>query len=283
MVMPTSIVDGEAPMTSTTTSAEESRPAATAARIYDYILGGTHNFPADRAAAEALVQAAPFAPAVARANRAFLGRAVRYLTEAGIRQFVDIGSGIPTVGNVHEVTAPDARVVYVDIDPVAVAESLEILQDRPGATAIRADVRHPDAILDHPDVRRLISFDEPVGLLMVTVLHFVADDAEAYAAVDRLTGALCTGSHLVISHGSIPPQVALPANVEATQEVYRSRTATPVRGRTEAEVGRFFAGFELVEPGLVWVPAWRPASGDPTDFADDPAGSAVLGGVGRRP
>ena len=267
---------------SSTTSAEESRPAATAARIYDYILGGTHNFPADRAAAEALVQAAPFAPAVARANRAFLGRAVRYLTAAGVRQFLDIGSGIPTAGNVHEVTGPDARVVYVDIDPVAVAESLEILEGRPGATAIRADVRQADAILDHPDVRRLISFDEPVGLLMVTVLHFIADDGEAYTAVERLTGALSAGSHLVISHGSIPPQVALPANVEATEEVYRSRTATPVRGRTEAEVGRFFDGFELVEPGLVWVPAWRPTPDDPTDFADDPAGSAVLGGVGRR-
>jgi len=267
---------------SSTTSAEESRPAATAARIYDYILGGTHNFPADRAAAEALVQAAPIAPAVARANRAFLGRAVRYLTGAGVRQFLDIGSGIPTVGNVHEVTGPDARVVYVDIDPVAVAESLEILEGRPGATAIRADVRQADAILEHPDVRRLISFDEPVGLLMVTVLHFVTDDGEAYAAVERLTGALRPGSHLVISHGSVPPQVAPPANVEATEEVYRSRTATPVRGRTEAEVGRFFDGFDLVEPGLVWVPAWRPAPDDPTDFASDPAGSLVLGGVGRR-
>jgi hypothetical protein len=272
---------GEA-FVATTTSAEESRPAATAARIYDYILGGTHNFPADRAAAEALVRAAPFAPAVARANRAFLGRAVRFLTDAGIRQFVDIGSGIPTAGNVHEVTVPDARVVYVDIDPVAVAESLEILDSHPGATAIRADVREPAAILHHPDVRRLISFDEPVGLLMVTVLHFVSDDGEAYAAVDQLVSHLAPGSHLAISHGSIPPQTALPADVEATEEVYRSRTATPVRGRTEAEVARFFTGFDLVEPGLVWVPAWRPAPDDPTDFAADPAGSAVLGGVGRR-
>jgi hypothetical protein len=267
-------------MTSTT-SAEGSRPAATAARIYDYILGGTHNFPADRAAAEALVRAAPFAPAVARANRAFLGRAVRYLTDVGIRQFLDLGSGIPTVGNVHEVTGPDARVVYVDIDPVAVAESLEILENRPGATAIRADVRQPDTILDHPAVRRLISFDEPVGLLMVTVLHFIADDGEAYGSVDRLVSALSPGSFLVVSHGSIPPQTLLPATVQGTEEVYRSRTATPVRGRTEAEVARFFSGFELVEPGLVWVPAWRPAPGDPTDFADDPAGSAVLCGVGR--
>jgi hypothetical protein len=268
-----------------TTSAEESRPAATAARIYDYILGGTHNFPADRAAAAELLKAAPFVPAVARANRAFLGRAVRYLSEVGVRQFLDIGSGIPTVGNVHEVAGPRARVVYVDLDPVAVAESLEILDDRPGATAIRADMRQPDVILGHPDVRRLISFDEPVGLLLVTVLHFIADDAEAYAAVERLVADLPPGSHLVISHGSIPPQAPLATDVEAAEGVegvYRSRTATPVRGRTEAEIARFFTGFELVEPGLVWVPAWRPDPADPVDFAADAAGSAVLGGVGRR-
>jgi hypothetical protein len=265
------------------TIADEPRPAATAARIYDYILGGTHNFPADRAAAAELVKAAPFAPGVARANRAFLGRTVRYLSDIGVRQFLDIGSGIPTVGNVHEVAGPDARVVYVDIDPVAVAESLEILAGHPGATAIRGDLRQPDAIVAHPDVRRVISFDEPVALLMLTVLHFISDDAEAYAAVERLVGALAPGSYLVISHGSVPPQTQISADADATEEVYRSRTATPERGRTEAEVARFFDGFELVEPGLTWVPAWRPAEGDPTEFVNDPSGCAVLGGVGRRP
>jgi len=259
------------------------RPSA--ARIYDYLLGGSNNFAADREVARQAVQAMPDLVVHAKVNRAFMNRAIRSIVDAGVTQFLDLGSGIPAVGNLHDIAlrgSPDARVVYVDIDPVAVAESLEILEGRPGATAIRADVRQADAILDHPDVRRLISFDEPVGLLMVTVLHFIADDGEAYTAVERLTGALSAGSHLVISHGSIPPQVALPANVEATEEVYRSRTATPVRGRTEAEVGRFFDGFDLVEPGLVWVPAWRPAPDDPTDFAGDPAGSLVLGGVGRR-
>jgi hypothetical protein len=265
-----------------TTTADEPRPAATAARIYDYILGGTHNFPADRAAAAELVKAAPFAPAVARANRAFLGRAVRYLFDIGVRQFLDIGSGIPTVGNVHEIAGGDARVVYVDIDPVAVAESLEILTGHPGATAIRGDLRQPEGIVDHPEVRRVISFDEPVALLMVTVLHFISDDAEAYAAVDRMVSELTPGSYLVVSHGSIPPQTQISADADATEEVYRSRTATPVRGRTEAEVARFFDGFELVEPGLVWVPAWRPTPDDPQEFAADPSGCAVLGGVGRR-
>jgi hypothetical protein len=265
-----------------TTSAEESRPAATAARIYDYILGGTHNFPADRAAAAEVIRAVPFARAVARSNRAFLGRAVRYLNECGVRQFLDIGSGIPTVGNVHEVAAPDAKVVYVDIDPVAVSESREILAGHPGATAIRGDLRQPDAVLAHPEVAGLISFDEPVGLLLVTVLHFIGDDAEAYAAVDRLVSALAPGSFLVISHGSLPPQAPIGADAEATEEVYRTRTATPVRGRTEAEIARFFHRFEQVEPGLVWVPSWRPAPGDPIDFADNPAGCAVLAGVGRQ-
>src|SRR6266536_4281960 len=143
---------------------------ATAARIYDYYLGGVHNFPADREAARQVIAMYPFIPAAARANRAFLGRAVRFLADAGIRQFLDIGSGIPTGGNVHEIAqgiAPDARVVYVDIDPVAVAESLEILEGNERATAIRANLCSPQVILGHPDVRRLLDLKQPVGLLLV--------------------------------------------------------------------------------------------------------------------
>jgi SAM-dependent methyltransferase len=252
---------------------------ATAARIYDYILGGTHNFPADRAAADMLVQGTPVLPAIARSNRAFLRRAVRFLADAGIRQFLDIGSGIPTAGNVHEVAelVPDARVMYVDIDPVAVAESLDLLEGNDRATAIRADLRDAQAILDHPELKRLIDFDQPVALLLVSMLHFVDDDA--YAAVGRLIAALGPGSYLAISHGTIPDET-LAGDIDGARAVYRANTATPLITRSRDEIARFFTGLDLVEPGLVWVPLWRPAPDDPTDFADKAMVSGVLAGVG---
>jgi SAM-dependent methyltransferase len=265
------------------TDTPDAAKPATAARIYDYLLGGTHNFPADRAAAEMLIQGTPGLPAIARANRAFLRRAVRLLADAGIRQFLDIGSGIPTAGNVHEVAelVPDARVVYVDIDPMAVAESLDILEGNDRATAIRADLRDVDAILDHPELKRLIDFDQPAALLLVSMLHFV-DDA-AYPAVARLVGVLGPGSYLVISHGTIPEEGPIAGDPDGARAVYRTNTATPLNTRSHHEITQFFAGLDLVEPGLVYVPVWRPAAGDPTDFADNPAMAGVLGGVGVKP
>jgi SAM-dependent methyltransferase len=266
----------------TTTANEDGPKPATAARIYDYFLGGTHNFPADREAAQMLLQAAPTLPAIARVNRAFLRRSVRFLLDAGVRQFLDIGSGIPTTGNVHEVArgVPDARVVYVDIDPVAVAEGLDILDGNDGATAIGGDLRAAQAILEHPEVRRLLSFDEPVGLLLVSMLHFL-DDA-VYAEVERLVAASAPGSYLAISHAAPTEQAIIPASMQTAQSVYRSSTATPLNLRDRAGVERFFAGLDLVEPGLVWVPQWHPATDDPADFADSPAESAILAGVARR-
>ncbi|HEY2792973.1 MAG TPA: SAM-dependent methyltransferase, partial [Micromonosporaceae bacterium] len=159
--------------------------AATAARIYDYFIGGTHNFPADRAAAQEAIRRAPTIPAISRANRAFLRRAVRFAAEAGIRQFLDIGSGIPTEGNVHEIAqsiAADSRVVYVDIDPVAVAESLAILEGNDRATAIRGDLRDAAAILSAPEVGAL-DFGRPVAVLLCAVLHFMPDDDEVRTAI----------------------------------------------------------------------------------------------------
>jgi SAM-dependent methyltransferase len=257
---------------------------ATAARIYDYILGGTHNFPADRAAADMLVRAAPTVPGIARSTRAFLRRAVRFLGESGVRQFLDVGSGIPTAGNVHEVAAsvPDARVVYVDIDPVAVMESLELLAGNDRATAIRGDLREPEAILSHPDLQRLLDFDQPVALLLVSMLHFVDDTA--YGAVEQLVARLCPGSYLALSHGTIPEaadQLAddLVGDVDEARAVYRSTTATPLNTRSRAQITRFFGGMELVEPGLVWTPQWRPAPDDPQDFVDNPVVSGFLAGV----
>jgi hypothetical protein len=265
----------------------EQKPA-TAARIYDFHLGGTHNFPADRAAGQAVADRNPLVPAMARTNRAFLRRAVAYLTQVGIRQFLDIGSGIPTEGNVHEIAqdlAPDARVVYVDIDPVAVMESLEILEGNDHATAIRGDLRDPQAILSNPDVQSLLDFDQPMALLLGAVLHFVPDDAQALAAVAQLRQALPPGSYLVISHAAsfetTEQRAAVDEEVKVVQGVYEQRTASPFRLRSRDELGLFFAGMEMIEPGLVWLPLWRPTPDDPQDFVDDPSRSFGLGGVSR--
>jgi SAM-dependent methyltransferase len=265
-----------------TTHAPDDAKPATAARIYDYMLGGTHNFPADREAARQVVEVWPLAPALARNNRAFLRRVVRMLTDAGIGQFLDLGSGIPTAGNVHEL-APEARVVYVDIDPVAVAESLEILHGDQRATALRGDLQDPEPILAHPDVRRLISFDEPVALLIVSVLHFVPDDTRAQDAVARFRKALAPGSYLALSHGVVELDDLPPDDVAAAMDVFKARTATPLGTRSPDDITRFFGDFELVEPGLVRTPLWRPAPDDPTDFANNLRGCNVVAGVARKP
>lgn len=260
---------------------------ATAARIYDYFIGGTHNFPADRDAAQEIIKRVPLIPAIARANRAFLGRAVRYAANAGVRQFLDIGSGIPTEGNVHEIAqdiAADAHVVYVDIDPVAVSEGLEILEGNDGATAIRGSVTDIDAILAHPEVVRLIDFSQPVAFLLCAVLHFVTDDEAAHGAVARLRKVACPGSYLILSHGTPDEDQAAQTDRQddenAVQDVYTRQTTTPFRLRDRREVTAIFNGFELVEPGLVWAPSWRPDAGDAAEFHDEPHLSSMLSGVG---
>jgi hypothetical protein len=257
---------------------------ATAARMYDYYLGGFHNFRADQEAAERVLDQFPQLTWVAKVNRAFLGRAVRYMVDCGIRQFLDLGSGIPTVGNVHEIAqaaACDARVVYVDIDPVAVAESLEILEGNDGATAIRADMRDPAAILAHDAVRELLDFDQPIGLLLAAVLHFVPEDDAAYSLVRYLRDALAPGSYVAISH--VASESFVPgARMNAATAVYQQQTSTPVDSRSKSDVERFFAGTEVVEPGVVWGNEWRPAPGDPEIKDDDPQKKGVWAGVGHK-
>ena len=264
---------------------------ATAARIYDYYIGGTHNFPADRAAAQEAIKRVPQIPAAARANRAFLRRAVRFAAESGIRQFLDIGSGIPTEGNVHEIAqdiAPDAHVVYVDIDPVAVSEGLEILEGNAYATAIRGNLRDPAAILAHPEVARLIDFSRPVAILLCAVLHFVAEDDAAFEAVAQLRSAAGPGSFLIISHAT--PNDTVPDDAKAHEKenesvvgnVYTQQTTTPFRMREVPQVAKLFGEFELVEPGLVWVSEWRANPGESNEFADDPASASIVAGVGLR-
>lgn len=248
------------------------------ARMYDYYLGGSHNFAVDRAAAQAMVAAVPEAPLMAQANRAFLRRAVQFLTAAGVRQFLDIGSGIPTVGNVHEIAqriAPESRVVYVDVDPVAVAHSREILDGNDRTAVVQEDLRHPERILAHPDVRGLLDLSEPVAVLIVAVLHFVSDDDRPAELLRTLRSALAPGSWLVLSQASADGRAG-DERAEA-ERVYRN-TDNPLWIRSRAELTTLFDGFQLVEPGVVWVPQWRP---DSPESAEDAERAAFIGGVGR--
>jgi hypothetical protein len=261
--------------------ADLSRPNP--ARIYDYALGGFANFVADRAAFEALVDTYPDAQHAPRANRAFLRRAVTFLARQGIDRFLDIGSGLPTAGNAHEAAQrvnPKARVVYVDNDPVAVDYSQDILAregpDR--VAAIEADLRDPAAILSHRETRRLLAGRRPVALLLAAVLPFLPDDDEARHAVRTLTAALPAGSYLVITHGTYD---GVPAGTLAQFTRLYERTTSPLVFRPRAMIEGFFDGFELVEPGLVFVPAWRPD--DPrAPFHDEPERAAIVGAVGRK-
>ncbi|MFB9356809.1 SAM-dependent methyltransferase [Actinoplanes nipponensis] len=274
-------------MTSVGRGAQDAhRKPVTAARLYDYYLGGIHNFPADREVAKVLLERTPKLRTIARDNRAFLARAVRYLMSVGVHQFLDIGSGIPTEGNVHEIVqavAPDARVVYVDIDPHAVSESLELLEGNQFATAIRADVREPQAILDHPRVRGLLDFDQPIALLLVAVLHFVEDSDEVRDIVTTFRSALAPGSHLVVAHATIDELIVDERRWEKTQKDYRQQTTTSLVPRKKSDVVRFFDGFEMVEPGLVWLNAWRPEPDMVDEFKDEPERSSFYVGVGRLP
>jgi hypothetical protein len=234
------------------------------ARIYDFYLGGNHNLPADREAGREVIEVMPELPDVMRVNRAFLRRCVRYLVESGIRNFLDLGSGIPTVGNVHEIAQavdPTSRVVYVDSDPVAVAHSREILSGNDRALIVSADLRDPQAVLGNSEVDRLLllGLGEPLALLMSAVLHFVPDDDQAAALVADYRDALPTGSYLAISHAS--------RRQESDERVGRaadqySRTVAPMKLRSLEDVAGLLDGFEIVEPGIVYCAEWRP---DPED------------------
>jgi S-adenosyl methyltransferase len=249
------------------------------ARLYDFFLGGHHNFAADREMGRRLLEAEPDARYIVQQNRAFLGRAVRFLLAQGVRQFLDLGSGIPTQENVHEIAQrgdPASRVVYVDRDPVAVAHSRQILSGNERAIVIEEDLRRPEAILGHPEVTRLLDFGQPVGTLMVTILHFLPDSDDPAGVVARLTRNLAAGSHLVISHAT---HEAAPAAAARVEELYAS-TSAAAHTRSHEEILRFFSGFDLVEPGLVYLPLWRP---EVSGAADHPERAWFYAGVGRKP
>jgi hypothetical protein len=236
-----------------------------AARIYDYLLGGTTNFAADRAAADALVKAMPVARRTAALNRAFMHKAVRVLVDAGIRQFLDIGTGIPTSPNLHETAqglTPAARVVYADIDPIVQEHSRALQAGRPeGRTMyIDADIREPDRILRHPDLLRTLDLGEPVALTLLTVLHWLPDSAEPHAIVRRLLDALPSGSGLVVSH--ITTDLDARSVNDAAEGLNDKGSDVKPRGR--ADIRRFFDGLDLVAPGLTLVADWRPDEPAPT-------------------
>ncbi|ANP50970.1 SAM-dependent methyltransferase [Streptomyces griseochromogenes] len=249
-------------------------------RIYDYYLGGSHNFEVDREAARKAMEFMPGLPKIMQANRAFMRRAVRFAAEEGIDQFLDIGSGIPTFGNVHEVAraaVPGAHVVYVDHDPVAVAHSQAVLEGNESADVIAADLRKPQEILSSPQLEHLIDLNRPVALLLVAILHFVEDADDPYGAVAELREALAPGSLLILTHASYEGIPLPPERAEGAVDVYRD-IRNPLIMRSRDEIARFFEGYDMVEPGLVPMPHWRPES-EPED--EDPYAFSGFAGVGR--
>jgi SAM-dependent methyltransferase len=254
------------------------------ARVYDYLLGGKDNFAADREAAQNGLRANPDSRIPPRQNRLFMHRAVRYLAEQGIDQFLDIGTGIPSAPNVHHIAQginPRARVVYVDNDPIVLAHARALLTSHPeGRTDyIDADLRDVDTILSSAVLKDALDLERPVGLLLIAVLHFIGDDHDPWKIVERLLGALPSGSYLVLSHltGDFRPEAW-----EQVAEVYRRQGVT-MKVRSRQEIERFFTGLEPVDPGLRILPAWRPDLAEPTE--EPPPSDAqvsVYGAVGRK-
>ncbi|GAA0434035.1 hypothetical protein Acor_08360 [Acrocarpospora corrugata] len=254
--------------------------AAHSARVYDYWLGGTTNFAADRAAGDAVLAARPGLRYSVRANRAFLVRVVSWLAgEMGVRQFLDIGTGIPNENNTHEVaqaTVPGARVVYADNDPIVLAHAHELLRTSPeGATDyINGDLRDTEKLLR--EAAATLDFTQPVAILLLGVMHHIPDEHDPYGIVNALTAAVPSGSYLVISH---PASDLLPATQGEASKRYNQHVATGQRLRSRDEVAAFFEGLELVEPGLTQWHQWRP------DLNDDAPEGAITGhsGVARVP
>ncbi|MFI1993906.1 SAM-dependent methyltransferase [Actinoplanes sp. NPDC020271] len=256
---------------------DPNRPSS--ARVYDAFLGGTHNFAVDRSVASRIMEIVPEMAALARANRAFLHRVVRWAVANGVRQFIDLGSGIPTEGNVHEVALaadPEARVAYVDVDPTAVLYARDLLGDDPRTVVVQGDLRDPAAVLDDPALNTVIDLGRPVGILMFAVLHFVPDGPVLDATLHGYREAVVAGSLLALSHasGGLDPE-----GVDRVADLY-SRTGTPFVPRDEQRFARLFDGWQLADPGVVRGPGWRPEGA--VEQLSDPAASLILTGVGVR-
>ncbi|MQY07725.1 SAM-dependent methyltransferase [Actinomadura macrotermitis] len=261
---------------------ERDRPApglsdAASARIYDYSLGGKDNYAADRDAALGALMAHPAARLLPRENRKFLRRAVRCLLDAGVRQFVDVGCGLPGKGNVHQVVHgvdPAGTVAYVDHDPVAVVHYRALLHAEPNAVAVQADARDPASVLGHPELTALIDFDRPVGVLMVSLLSLIPDEDDPGGVVRAFTSVLAPGGHLVVCDFT---DEARTDHDRAAGAELMARTGITVAFRSRERLAGYFDGLELLEPGLVPAPDWRP------DRPYEPATGWLLAGVGRKP
>ncbi|SDH11532.1 S-adenosyl methyltransferase [Nonomuraea jiangxiensis] len=252
--------------------------------MYDYYLGGKDNFPADREAAEKIIAIVPEVRETARDNRAFLGKAVRLMAEQGVRQFLDLGAGLPTQENVHQVAQrvdPEARVVYVDSDPIVLAHARALLADNPHTVAIWGDITDPETILKDPEVVERLDFGRPTAVLVSAVLHFVADDRHVSDIVTTLRRPLTAGSHLLISHFYAPDLDDV--KVLAGQQVYRSTRPGALVARSFEQIAAYFDGMTLLEPGLVPVRSWRPDNEIDELEGIDLSRPALIGAVGRLP
>jgi SAM-dependent methyltransferase len=250
------------------------------ARVYDYFLGGAHNFAVDRELAARIEQIMPGIAYVARLNRSFLRRAVSFMVGNGIRQFLDIGSGIPTVRNVHEIAQaadPACRVVYVDKEPIAVEHSRILLRGNDRVSVIRADLRDPDDLLGRPEIKRQLDLDQPIGLLTLLVWHFVPDIDEPNRLMARYRAALARGSYLALTHvtGDFGPR----GLKQAVAAVNRGGSDEIVP-RDRARITTLFDGFELVPPGVIACAAWRP-EGLEDGYIESDSNTLVYAGVGH--
>jgi SAM-dependent methyltransferase len=252
------------------------------ARMYDFYLGGKDNFRADREAAEQVLSVVPGVRDMARENRGFLVRAVRELAQRGVRQFLDIGAGLPTQQNVHQVAleaAPDSRIVYVDNDPIVLVHARALLADNDRTVVVEGDLLDPEGILRHPAVGAHLDFSQPMALLLVSVLHFVPGYDDALRIVRRLREALVPGGHLVLTHGYVGDS---PVDVQSEVGGVYARTKSGSTPRTFDQIAAFFDGLDLLEPGLVPPEAWRPEWDDPDDpMVPDLVKAGLLAAVGE--
>src|SRR3569833_227373 len=278
-------IGGDSTVSKPRASAEFHPQTPNEARVLDYLLGGKDNFAADRQAAEHAIEVAPELPMMASEGRKFLGRAVRFLVEQGIRQFIDVACGLPTQNNAHEVAqaaAEDARVVYVDNDPVVVSHARAILAENTRTGVIQADMRDPDVILAHPELHRLIDLDQPVAVLLISAFSAIPEDEVAVDIANRFREAIVSGSWMVISHpisdDNSEVTEKLASLFQDQQIVTGSRRRNDIR--TRAEIEPYFEGLELVDPGLVRQPAWRPGPNGPSV---DPEKVWVHTAGGRKP